>query len=156
MRAYAEHLGERDIVVACSMKSGTYMTLQAVYQIAWRGKGEFAHIHNVVPDPEANVWTNDIPLADLHAPFNESPTGYGVVKSHISAPNFDKNALNDPENTAPALAPLRTQVAPEVVSRAKFVTCMRDPKEVLLTAEAYYVRLFLNGSSRLNKYGYKI
>lgn len=111
------------------------MPLHAVYQIAWRGNGEFAHIHNVVADPEASVWTNAIQLGDLHAPFNESPTGYGVVKSHISAPNYDIHALSNPENTSPALAPLCAEVAPEEVSSAKFVTCMRDPKEVRFAGE---------------------
>ena len=38
-----------DVVIASFFKSGTNWTMQIAIQVAWRGKAEFEHIHDLVP-----------------------------------------------------------------------------------------------------------
>lgn len=101
---------KNDAFAACFSKSGTNWLMQIQYQIAWRVKGEFEHIHDVVPWPDGEkaqpnaVSFNSRPASDT--------TGISVIKTHLPAHLFPNNAADV----------------------CKFVTIHRDPKEILASA----------------------
>src|SRR5215469_1567563 len=47
--------GPQDVFVMTFAKSGTNWMMQIVYQLIYHGKGEFDHIHSVVPWPDAKL-----------------------------------------------------------------------------------------------------
>src|ERR1035438_916005 len=47
--------GPQDVFVMTYAKSGTNWMMQIVYQLIHHGRGEFDHIHNVVPWPDAKL-----------------------------------------------------------------------------------------------------
>ena len=69
-----------DVFVCTYAKSGTNWMMQIVHQIAHRGAGEFAHIHDVVPWPDA--MEQRVVPAQMHDPI-DSPTGLRAVKTHL-------------------------------------------------------------------------
>ncbi|HTQ99843.1 MAG TPA: sulfotransferase domain-containing protein [Candidatus Acidoferrum sp.] len=75
--------GASDIVISSYFKSGTNWMMQVATQIAWRGKAEFAHIHDLVPWPElpermkTAVSYHDVDIA-------QCPTQLRVVKTHFA------------------------------------------------------------------------
>lgn len=97
-----------DVFVCTYAKSGTYWTLQIAHQIANRGKGEFGHIHDVVPWPEAPM-PNIIKLSD-EALHRASPTGLRVIKTHLESDYVP--------------------YSPE----AKYIVVVRDPKDVFVSS----------------------
>ena len=106
-----------DVFAATYHKSGTNWSMQIALQIAWRGRAEFEHILDEVawpdtPDPRVGV--------DLHdpSPWERSPTGLRVIKTH--------------------LAPDYVPMAPH----AKYLTVLRDPKEVLVSGYHFATTLF--------------
>jgi hypothetical protein len=99
---------KHDVLVCTYSKSGTYWTLQIANQIANRGQGEFGHIHDVVPWPEAPM-PNIIKLAN-ESPVRASPTGLRVIKTHLES------------NYVP--------YSPE----AKYIVVVRDPKDVFVSS----------------------
>ena len=101
--------GAGDVVVCANLKSGTNWTMQIAHQVAHRGKGEFAHIHDVVPWPDAIVRDYAIPLDDPK-PRAESPTGLRVIKTHLSWPYIPHS------------------------DDATYICVVRDPKEVFVSS----------------------
>ncbi|MEO1933389.1 MAG: sulfotransferase domain-containing protein, partial [Myxococcales bacterium] len=105
---------EHDVFVATFAKSGTNWMMQIAQQISHRGDAEFEHIHAVVPWPDAFT-PGPIALRDA-GPMEDSPTGLRIIKTH-----------------------LETEFVP-YEEKATYLTVLRDPKEVLVSA--YY---FLGG-----------
>ena len=115
-RAFADYApSEHDVFVATFGKSGTNWMMQIAQQIAHHGAAEFEHIHQVVPWPDAPTAAGVVPLADPE-PAERSPTGLRVIKTH-----------------------LETEFVP-YDEKARYLTVLRDPKEVLVSS--YY---FLGG-----------
>lgn len=71
-----------DVVVCTFPKCGTNWTMQIAYQIAMRGKGEFRHIHDVVPWPDFARQDLIVPLSDDTA-RKAAPTGLRVIETHL-------------------------------------------------------------------------
>lgn len=110
-RAFAGYQpSSHDVFVATFGKSGTNWMMQIAQQIAWRGRAEFRHIHDVVPWPDS-PGPGPITL-EASAALDPSPTGLRVIKTHIDADHVP--------------------YSPE----ATYLTVLRDPKEVLVSS--YY------------------
>lgn len=99
---------KHDVLVCTYAKSGTYWTLQIAHQIAHRGQGEFEHIHEVVPWPEAPM-PNVTKLAN-ELPARTAPTGLRVIKTH-----------------------LESQYVP-YSPEAKYIIVVRDPKDIFVSS----------------------
>lgn len=99
---------KHDVFVCTYSKSGTYWTMQIAYQITRRGKGEFRHIHDVVPWPEAPMPS----VVKLHdeSPVRAAPTGLRVIKTHL-------------ESTYVPYSP-----------EAKYIVVVRDPKDAFVSS----------------------
>ena len=114
-RAFAGYEpSEHDVFVTTFGKSGTNWMMQIAQQIAYRGAAEFAHIHDMVPWPDAPA-PSCVPLDDMTA-RDGSPTGLRVIKTHLETGYIPYD------------------------EKAVYLTVLRDPKEVLVSA--YY---FLGG-----------
>ncbi len=104
--------GEHDVVVATYEKSGTNWMLQIVHQVATVGHGQFAHIHDVAPWPDAPGGQTSVAVP-LEAPtWREAPTGLRPVKTHL------------PREATP------------LTDAARYVAVIRDPKDVVVSS--YY------------------
>ncbi len=114
-RAFAGYTpAGHDIIVATSSKSGTNWMMQIAQQITHRGDSEFDHIYDVVAWPEA---PGQVPITLTDTMVREtSPTGLRVVKTHLGIDYVP------------------------YAEAAKYLTVIRDPKEVLVSS--YY---FLGG-----------
>lgn len=100
---------EHDVFVSVYFKSGTNWLMQIAHQIATRGAGEFRHIYDVVPWPDApGVFDFPLKLED-DSILRASPTGLRVIKSHL------------PMNYIP--------IAPE----ARYLYMARDPKDACVS-----------------------
>ena len=97
----------RDVVVVTYPKSGTNLALQTLHQIACRGAGEFAHVHDVVPWPEGYA-IGTATLAD-----DPCDGAFRTIKTHLRL----------------AEVPLPPDPGP-----AKWVYVARDPAEVFVSA----------------------
>lgn len=72
-----------DVFICSYFKSGTNWTMQIAVQIAFRGRAEFDHIHDLVPWPDMPPGSKyAIPLDD-DAPVRAAPTGLKVIKTHL-------------------------------------------------------------------------
>jgi hypothetical protein len=110
-QAFEDYLpDEHDVFIATFAKSGTNWMMQIAQQIAWRGRAEFDHIHDVVPWPDA-PGPMGVALRDTTA-REAAPTGLRVIKTHLA-----------------------TEYVP-YDERATYVTVIRDPKEVVVSG--YY------------------
>ncbi len=99
-----------DIIAAAYFKAGTNWLMHMCYQISEHGEGEFAHIQDVIPWPDAaqpRFWMH---LFDESA--YQSRSGRRVIKSHLPA---NKVPVND---------------------QAKYIAVTRDPKDC--AASGYY------------------
>ncbi len=106
--------GPQDVFVMTWAKSGTNWMLQIVYQLIHHGKGEYDHIHSVVPWPDAPLAAPlmgdyAIPLAQATA-WQDAPERKRVIKTHM---NWE--LLPDSEE-------------------ARYVSVIRDPKDVFVSA----------------------
>ena len=115
---------EHDVVVCVFHKSGTNWALQICHQIAHKGRGEYAHIHDVIPWPDQMRPGFSIPLAD-GSPLADSPTGLRVIKTHL---DFD-----------------RVPYSPA----ARYVCVVRDPKDVVVSAYHFLRSAALRGGKAL-------
>jgi hypothetical protein len=100
---------EHDVFVCTYFKSGTNWMMQIAHQIAQRGHGEYEHIHEVVPWPDAPFKNTYIQLNDPSV-WQTSPTHLRVIKTHLRWASVPYN---------PA---------------ARYVTVIRDPKDVFVSS----------------------
>ena len=106
--------GPQDVFVMTYPKSGTNWVMQIVYQLIHHGAGEYDHIHNVVPWPDA-VTMNPmmrgyaIPLEQA-TEWQTAPERRRVIKTH-----FNWELLPYSET-------------------AKYVAVIRDPKDAFVSA----------------------
>lgn len=98
----------QDVFVCTYSKSGTNWTMQIAYQIAQRGAGTYAHIHDVVPWPEAPM-PRIVKLNDA-ATHGRAPDGTLVIKTHL-------------ESRYVPYSP-----------HAKYLVVVRDPKDVFVSS----------------------
>lgn len=99
-----------DIITAAYFKAGTNWIMHMCYQISELGEGEFDHIQDVMPWPDAaqpKFWMN---LFDQSA--YQSRTGRRVIKTHLPATKVPVN------------------------EKAKYIAVTRDPKDC--AASGYY------------------
>jgi hypothetical protein len=98
-----------DVLVCSYFKSGTNWTMQMAVQIAFRGRAEFGHIHDVVPWPDLPPKAKfSVPLDD-DGPRRTAPTGLKVIKTHLPL---------GPVTFSPA---------------ARYICVVRDPKDVFVS-----------------------
>lgn len=97
-----------DVFVCTYAKSGTNWAMQIALQIAHGGRGEFGHVHDLVPWPEGPPFGT----ARLNDPdaYRAAPTGLRVIKTHAERP----------------FVPYRPE--------AKYLVVVRDPADVLVSA----------------------
>ena len=107
---------ERDVFVATFPKSGTNWAMQIAQQIAWRGDARFDHIYDVVAWPESPFPVR-VPLGDRSG-AEAAPTRRRVIKT-----------------SSPA------QFVP-YDERSAYVTVIRDPKEVAVSAYHFITGTF--------------
>lgn len=108
-KAFSGYQPSADDVLVCTYsKSGTNWTLQIAYQIATRGLGEYKHIHDVVPWPDAPMPS----IVSLHnqAATRAAATGMRVIKTHLESEYVPYS---------PA---------------ARYIIVVRDPKEAFVSS----------------------
>ena len=115
---------EHDIFVMTYPKSGTNWMLQIAYQLIHHGKGEFDHIHSVVPWPDAVLTSRTmrnyaIPLK-LATAWRTAPERKRLIKTHL---NWE-------------LLPYSKE--------ARYIAVIRDPKDVFASLY-FFVRENLLG-----------
>jgi hypothetical protein len=99
-----------DVLICSYFKSGTNWTMQMAVQIAFRGRAEFEHIHDLVPWPDLPGRAQyAVPLED-DGPRRAAPTGLRVVKTHLAL------------GTVP-FSPV-----------ARYICVVRDPKDVFVSS----------------------
>jgi hypothetical protein len=112
-RAFGDyHPTEKDLFICSFMKSGTNWGMQIAYQIACKGKGEYEHIHDVVPWPDAPSKGFAVPLN--HPLATENPTKIKVIKTHNIAKHVPYN------------------------SEAKYLCIVRDPCDVFVSSYHFF------------------
>jgi len=111
-RSYAP--GPQDVFVMTFAKSGTNWMMQIVYQLIHHGKGEFDHIHDVVPWPDAALISPTmkgyaVPLEQAND-WETAPERRRVIKTHL-----DWKYLPYSE-------------------QARYIAVIRDPKDTFVSA----------------------
>jgi hypothetical protein len=106
--------GPQDVFVMTYAKSGTNWMMQIVHQLIHHGKGEFDHIHNLVPWPDAKLINPmmgkyAIPL-DQATQWQTAPERKRVIKTHF---NWE-------------LLPYSQE--------ARYISVIRDPKDVFVSS----------------------
>jgi hypothetical protein len=106
--------GPQDVFVMTYAKSGTNWMMQIVYQLIHHGKGEFDHIHDVVPWPDARLMSPlmrdyAIPLKQA-TEWQTAPERRRIIKTHF---NWE-------------LLPYSEE--------ARYIAVIRDPKDVFVSA----------------------
>jgi hypothetical protein len=100
---------DHDVMICSYFKSGTNWTMQMAVQVAYRGKADFEHIHDIVPwleMPRNNRFS--VPLGDGSARLS-APTGLRVIKTHLGMADIVYN------------------------SKARYIWVVRDPKDVFVS-----------------------
>jgi hypothetical protein len=118
--------GKQDVFVATYAKSGTNWMMQIAHQLIYHGKGEYDHIHCVVPWPDTKAGppfmrNYAIPLEDA-VDWETAPERKRVIKSHF---NWE-------------LLPY----SPE----ARYIMVIRDPKDVFVS-NYFFIRDGVFGSA---------
>lgn len=101
-----------DVFVSTFSKSGTNWMMQIAHQIAFRGAGDYAHIHDVVCWPDLGKKGSRrvaIPLDDTRVQAC-SPTGLRVIKTHMSLDHVPYG------------------------EKAHYLVVIRDPKELFVSS----------------------
>lgn len=106
--------GPQDVFVMTFAKSGTNWMMQIVYQLIHHGKGDFGHIHDVVPWPDARLI---------------SPTMKGYAIPLEQATEWQ----NAPERKRVIKTHLDWQFIP-YSEQARYIAVIRDPKDTLVSA----------------------
>ena len=111
--------GPHDVIVMTYPKSGTNWMLQITHQLIHHGRGEYDHIHDVVPWPDVETMPGfmrryAIPLAQA-TDWESAPERKRVIKTHF---NWD-------------LIPY----SPD----ARYIAVIRDPKDVFVSSY-FFVR----------------
>jgi hypothetical protein len=110
----------RDVLVCSYFKSGTNWTMQIAVQVAHRGRGEFEHVHDLVPWPEMpHRMGYAVPL-DAAEPLRSSPTGLRVIKTHLALDDVPYSPV------------------------ARYICVARDPKDVFVSSY-HFVRAMVLG-----------
>jgi hypothetical protein len=108
-----------DVFVATFAKSGTNWMMQIAHQLAFRGQGEFDHIHSVVAWPDTDLMG---PMRGYAIPLNDpcvwqaAPEQKRVIKSH-----FDWEFLPYSKD-------------------ARYILVIRDPKDVFVSSYHFFVK----------------
>jgi len=106
--------GPQDVFVMTMPKSGTNWTMQIAHQLIWHGKGEFSHVHDIVPWPDTAVMPGfmqryAVPI-DQATAWTSAPERKRVVKTHF-----------------------HWELLPES-NEAKYIGVIRDPKDVFVSS----------------------
>ncbi len=106
--------GRQDVFVMTYPKSGTNWMIQIVYQLIHHGKGEFNHIHDDVPWPDAKLHSPmmrnyAVPL-DQATEWQTASERKRVIKTHL---NWELLPYSD---------------------EARYISVIRDPKDVFVSA----------------------
>ncbi len=105
-----------DVFAAAYFKAGTNWLMHMCYQVIEHGEGEFDHIQDVMPWPDAaqpRFWMN---LFDSTA--YQSRSGHRVIKTHL------------PANKVP------------VSDQARYIAVTRDPKDCAASGYYFFRTLF--------------
>lgn len=105
-----------DVICSAYFKAGTNWIMHVCYQIAHLGQGEFAHIQDEIAWPDAAQPRYWRALTDDNA--SASPTGFRVVKSHLSA---GRSPVDSP---------------------AKFIAMTRDPVDCAASGYHFFAKLY--------------
>jgi hypothetical protein len=111
-RAYVP--GPQDVFVMTMPKSGTNWTMQIAHQLIWHGKGEYSHVHDVVPWPDTAVMPGfmqkyAVPIEQATA-WTAAPERKRVIKTHF-----------------------HWELLPES-DQARYIGVIRDPKDVFVSS----------------------
>jgi hypothetical protein len=99
-----------DVLICSYFKSGTNWTMQMAVQIAFRGRADFEHIHDLVPWPDIPKRAQYAVTLEDDAPRLAAPTGLRVIKTHLAL----------------GLVPFS--------SAARYICVVRDPKDVFVSS----------------------
>jgi len=105
--------GPQDVFVMTYAKSGTNWMMQIAHQLIYHGKGEYNHLHEVVPWPDTTIMPffmkrYAIPIEQA-THWEESPERKRVIKTHF---NWDLLPYSD---------------------QARYIAIIRDPKDVFVS-----------------------
>jgi len=105
--------GPQDVFVMTYAKSGTNWMMQIAHQLIYHGKGEYDHLHEIVPWPDTTIMPlfmkkYAIPLEEA-THWKQSPEQKRVIKTHY---NWD-------------LLPYSKD--------ARYIAVIRDPKDVFVS-----------------------
>jgi len=107
--------GPQDVFVMTFAKSGTNWMMQIVYQLIHHGEGEFDHIHNVVPWPDAKL-VGGAMMGDYAIPLDQAtewqtaPERRRIIKTHF---NWEWLPYSE---------------------EARYIAVIRDPKDVFVSS----------------------
>jgi hypothetical protein len=104
--------GPQDVFVMTYAKSGTNWMMQIAHQLIHHGRGEYKHLHDLVPWPDTKampfVKKYAIPLEEA-THWQTAPEKLRVIKTH-----FDWDMLPDS-------------------NQAKYIAVIRDPKDIFVS-----------------------
>ena len=105
--------GPQDVFVMTYAKSGTNWMMQIAHQLIYHGKGDYDHLHEIVPWPDTTIMPlfmkkYAIPIEQA-THWKQSPEQKRVIKTHY---NWD-------------LLPYSTD--------ARYIAVIRDPKDVFVS-----------------------